>query len=120
MKIRCQANSLRFRLRKSDVEALSKEGKLRADIAFGLGFELYTATIPSMAASLVGGLLRVGLPISIAKAWMASDAVAIEESLSLGKAQSLHILIEKEFPCQHQPDEENQDTFGELAGDQMA
>lgn len=116
MKIRCQANSLRFRLRKSDVETLSREGRLREEIAFGLSFELYTATIPKMAASLANGLLRVGLPIGTAEAWMTSDMVAIEGELSSGKAHNLHVLIEKDFPCEHRPDEDKQDTFEELAG----
>jgi hypothetical protein len=116
MKIRCQANSLRFRLRKSDVETLRVQGKVSEAIALGLAFELYAAALPAPTAALDGGLLRIGLPEEQLRAWMSSDAVGIEAELALSQGPGLHLLIEKDFPCQHRPHEDKQDTFEELAG----
>lgn len=116
MKIRCQANSLRFRLRKSDVETLRVQGKVSEAIALGLAFELYAAALPAPTAALDGGLLRIGLPEEQLRAWMSSDAVGIEAELALSQEPGLHLLIEKDFPCQHRPHEDKQDTFEELAG----
>jgi hypothetical protein len=116
MKIRCQANSLRFRLGKSDVETLREQGKVREAITLGLSFELYAAALPAPAAALDGGLLRIGLPAGQLEDWVSSDVVGIEAELDLGQGPSLHLLIEKDFPCQHRPHEDKQDTFEELAG----
>ena len=37
MKIRCHANSIRLRVRKSDVEILENNGAVREEILFGPG-----------------------------------------------------------------------------------
>ena len=120
MKIRCTANHLRFRLRKSDVEELSRRQYVRENILIApgqsLSFELTIAPVEAFQSSFQDGLLRISLPPAVARHWIETEEVGIEGRQSLDNGQILDILIEKDFPCKHQPQEEKGDTFQELVG----
>lgn len=119
MKIRCTANHLRFRLRKSDVEELSGHQSVRETISIApgqrLAFELAAAPVDALQASYQEGVVRVSIPTATAQNWIDTDEVGIEGQYAFGKGETLSILIEKDFPCKHQPQEEKGDTFQELA-----
>ncbi len=120
MKIRCTANHLRFRLGKSDVEELSLHLRVRETILIASGqnlaFELAIGPAESIQPSFREGLVRISLPAAAARQWIGTDEVGIELQHPLDKGEMLNILIEKDFPCKHQPEEEKGDTFQELAG----
>lgn len=119
MKIRCQAGSIRLRLRKSDIEALNKTGAVQEEIMFAPGqsliFELALADVPALSAMVQGSLASVRIPRAAGRQWIDTEQVGLEGLQDAGKGQELHILIEKDFPCKHQPMEDKSDTFQELA-----
>ncbi|MCB0643174.1 MAG: hypothetical protein KDC44_16110 [Phaeodactylibacter sp.] len=120
MKLRCTHNSIRIRLRKSELELLRSTGMVRETISFPGGtvfsFELnINAQSSEVVADIHNGELDVCLPVEMANQWIDTDQVGIEVEQLLPDGQQLHLLIEKDFPCQHRPEEDKSDTFIELA-----
>ncbi|MCC6462285.1 MAG: hypothetical protein IT260_17590 [Saprospiraceae bacterium] len=123
MKIRCEQNSVRFRLRKSELVQLKAEQWLTTALHLPNGatfsWELVLddqALDPSAAFS--EGVLRITIPQRQAMHWMDSEAVVgLEYFQPLGEGQALHILVEKDFPCKDRADEDQSDFFAELAED---
>lgn len=123
MKLRCTHNSIRIRVRKSDLDKLDQEGQVKEQINLGgnviFEFSLNKASSTKIiTANLQGSLLSVSLPESSAHHWIHSNEVGMEITQALSKDESLHILIEKDFPCTDRENEDKSDTFWELAGDQ--
>lgn len=118
MKIRCTTNSIRLRVRKSDLETLQEKGIIREKNIFAPGQVLiYTLAIwegDILHANFNGGELRVEIPKSIAVAWIGSSRVGIESVQHTG-GEDLFILIEKDFPCRHTEESDRGNTFYELA-----
>ncbi|MEO0474238.1 MAG: hypothetical protein AAF206_31815 [Bacteroidota bacterium] len=120
MKLRCVQNSIRLRLRKSELQQLQQEGQVSESIHFpggqALHFSLKSRSgIADIQAVMEAGELAIILPQQISHTWINSQEVGIEKSLPLPNQQSLHILIEKDFPCTDREDEDKSDTFWELA-----
>ena len=124
MKLRCTENSIRLRLRKSDITALAEHGKIRETVQFpttqSLSFELRLSPVNEISAALDQATIIVDVPQEAGKDWINSNQVGIEKELSLTSNASLHILIEKDFPCKDRPDEDKSDTFEELASEEGA
>jgi hypothetical protein len=118
MKLRCTENSLRLRVRKSDLEVLQKNGSITATVIFALDqkleFTLKTSSISAIYAEFTGGQITVFLPASEAEQWISSQQVGLEKNQVLPDGQYLNLLIEKDFPCQHVPENQFNDTFHEL------
>ena len=120
MKIRTTHNSIRYRLRKSEIDALINEGVITESISFPSGHELKSAlqisdVIMNCEAGFDGNAITISLPTAMASQWMNTSQVGIEEHLALPNGAKLHILIEKDFPCLDRPNEDKSDTFWELA-----
>ena len=122
MKLRLQANSLRLRLKRGEVEQLIAEGAVEESVAFGkdqvLRFRLQTVRVVSVPhAVFAAGEVDVAVPLETAVKWAAGNEVGIEAIQSARDNSSLHILIEKDFACLNGLDEQNIDTFpNPLAG----
>lgn len=114
MKLRFAANSLRLRLRKSDIELLKKQGFVKVWIPFGesqpLAYELRLDDSAGITARFENNEILVQLPRQEAAIWMDSDQVSLAHN-----TDTLHLLIEKDFPCKHTSTEDKEDTFYELA-----
>lgn len=122
MKIRCEYNSIRLRLRKSEVAQLRAEKWIETTVHFPDGpvfaWELTLSSHkPEMAAQFDGGRISIAVPIEQAQAWMDTDAVSLEQFIPLSGGGSLHLLIEKDFPCKDRPEEDKADFFNELAAE---
>ncbi len=122
MKLRTTHNSIRIRIRKSEIEELKAEGKVVERIQFPLGILFrFALQIEDMkdgvTASLEDNFLRVSIPKAEADAWINSNLVGIEKHISVPNGEALHVLIEKDFPCLDRPEEDKSDTFWELAPD---
>jgi hypothetical protein len=122
MKFRCTGNSIRLRVRKSDLEALQMRGAIREEIIFApgqtLAFVLELGQGEGLQAAFSGGVVRVVVPEPMATAWIASSEVGLEAVQETdGQAGSLHIQVEKDFPCRHTSEANREDTFYELAPD---
>jgi hypothetical protein len=118
MKLRLEGNSIRLRVRKSDINTLQKNGAITETLTFPNGdvFQYQLAiknTALDIESQLISNILTVSIPLSIATDWMQTDAVGIEKTLPNG----LFILIEKDFPCTDRPWEDTSDTFFELVNE---
>ena len=122
MKLRCTENSIRIRIRKSELDQLAQTKRVEEKVRFGsqvvLTFALsINETMQQVAATLLDNNLVVSLPKSAANEWINSNQVGIEVNKETGDDQNLHILIEKDFPCLDRENEDKSDTFWELASD---
>lgn len=112
MKLRCAENSLRLRVRKSDVEQLQNQGFIQESVTFGidqiLQYRLLISDVKELSASFENGLILVQIPEKEAAHWINSDQVGLE------RKGTPHILIEKDFPCRHTSTEDKGDTYYEL------
>ncbi len=119
MKLRCTKNSIRLRLRKSDIENLSQQQKVSDSINFGmttpLSYTLAISDTTQIEAKNMNSSIYIIVPKSRANKWINSDQVSIEETVEFGNGQTLHVLIEKDFPCLDRENEDKSDTFFELA-----
>lgn len=119
MKFRCTSNSIRFRVRKSDIELLRKVGEISDQVQFGggqvFGYALRQGAYAELGASFESGQILVRIPVAQATAWMDSEEVGISGVIPFGDGQTLQILIEKDFPCRHTSEQNRQDTYFELA-----
>ena len=121
MKLRLEGNSIRLRVRKSDLIKLQKEGVIKETLMFpnntAFNYQLITDNNgDTINAQLSAEGITVLIPLSIATTWLRSDAVGLEQTLNSG----LFILIEKDFPCTDRPWEDTNDTFFELVNEKEA
>jgi len=123
MKLRCVRNSIRLRVRKSEIAQLSQGMVIREEVGFpgetpGLIFSLeMSSDLPKVNASFKNNLTGRVTPKAQAQHWINTDEVSIEEKLSINDAEQLHLLIEKDFPCTDREEEDKSDLFGELTNE---
>lgn len=120
MKLRFDHQSIRLRVRKSDVEKLSREGFIQETVYFPgsrLVYRLETdAHIGEIMASMDGTALVVRIPAQQAEAWITSETVGVYATLYTGVSEHpLNVMVEKDFPCRHNSAADNADTFVELS-----
>ncbi len=120
MKLRCDQNSLRLRLRRSEIEKFRLGESLRTDVYFSYGFSFsyelrHDPDATEIRATSFGGAISIAVPTELAKKWANSDEIALEQFQKIDHTTNLHILIEKDFPCKDRPDEDKTDFFTELA-----
>ncbi len=120
MKLRCEQNGIRLRLRRSELVQLRTEKWLQTTVHFPDGrvfvWELVLRDdLSEIDAHFVEGRIRIQVPEPSAHRWMDTEAVSMERFLPLADGHALHILIEKDFPCKDRPDEDKSDFFTELA-----
>ena len=122
MKLRCTSNSIRIRLRKSEIQQLDQENRVVESVSFPIGERLiFSLSIGSdtlqIQASFNQNTIEIILPQEEANQWISTNQVGIEYYLPLADENQLHILIEKDFPCIDRANEDKSDTFWELASD---
>jgi hypothetical protein len=120
MKLRFDHQSLRLRVRKSDVEKLSQDGFVEETVQFPLGRLVYRLEIGDnvqpLSASMEAHLICVRIPADEASEWINTENVGIYGSLHTDvEKKMLEILIEKDFPCKHGSTADNADSFEELS-----
>ena len=120
MKFRSTGNSIRLRLRKSELAQLKTEQVVQESLAFPTGqtfhFKLVISTTHQQVyADFETNAIIVHLPQKAANQWIETNEVGIEQYLSLSDGQQLQVLVEKDFPCNDRADEDKSDTFWELS-----
>lgn len=116
MKLRCITNSIRLRLRKSDVKFLADNDRIRDWINFpnGVPFEFgIDVNHGNPSASFEDNCLLVTIPKNQIDQWIHTDEVSLAIELPTLDNGRLKILIEKDFPCKHTGDDFD-DTYHEL------
>lgn len=120
MKLRCTTNSIRMRIRKSELSQLAANKSVEEQIHFGNNtifsfvLEIHENT-EQVAATFFQNNLVVSLPTEVAHEWINSKQVGIEVHHLVAENEQLHILIEKDFPCLDREEEDKSDTFWELS-----
>lgn len=120
MKLRFDHQSIRLRVRKSDLEKLGRLGFVEETVQFPSGTLVYRLEMLEQAnavqVSLAGEAITVTLPIDQAKSWIDSEDVGIYANLPTKQTDILlAVVIEKDFPCKHGSAHDNADTFEELS-----
>jgi hypothetical protein len=115
MKLRIEGNSIRLRVKKSDLETLKKHRIVRESVAFIKGFHFYyelktDEKIKTIEASFSSGTIAVSIPLDMAHAWIDTEQVGVQNNSENG----LFVLVEKDFPCKTRSDEDKNDFFKEL------
>lgn len=103
MKLRIQDNSIRYRLTRTEVDALSSEGSVSASVSFPNGSRLeYSIETSSLTgqprADYSAERLVVQIPQATARQWAATEEVSIRGAQPLEDGE-LSILVEKDFAC---------------------
>ncbi|MEM1215378.1 MAG: hypothetical protein AAGJ82_06830 [Bacteroidota bacterium] len=119
MKLRCNTNSIRLRLRRSEIADLLRTGAVRESVAFGpkqlFAYTLRLADdVDALQAAQTADGITVSIPRSLGQRWGESEQVGLETEQTVGEGLSLHLLVEKDFPCYTRPGEDKADFFGEL------
>ncbi len=120
MKLRTTHNSIRIRVRKSELDILKEKQIIQESIQFPSGtlfkFALKIADNDQLVnAILEENYLLLSISKTAASQWINTNEVSIESKVNLPKDEQLHLLIEKDFPCLDRPEEDKSDTFWELA-----
>jgi hypothetical protein len=123
MKLRLQANSIRLRLKRLEVEQLACGGRVEEKILFGPKDEAFlyvleaSCGVTRIEARFQPHGIVVEVPAAHVAHWATSEQVGIEGFQIAGDSAKLHILIEKDFACLNGSDDQNIDTFpNPLAG----
>jgi hypothetical protein len=118
VKLRLQFNSIRFRLKRSEVDQFVQTGRSEEKIFLGTGADQIfryvlesTSAVSATRAVLTPRALIVQVPTEAVIRWASSDQIGIESEQPVAHQAHLRILIEKDFACIDGTDEENVDTF---------
>ena len=111
MKLRIQGNSLRFRLTRSEVARLDKDGLIAETTYFGVGHSLTyrlrkEADGIDVRAEHAGGVITVSAPAAEVHKWATTDEVGIAARDSVPS-----IAIEKDFRCLTRREEDEVDAY---------
>ena len=120
MKLRCETNSIRLRLRRSEIEQLLQIGQVEEQVAFGPERSFrYVLRLDALQDDILAQAHPYGLelciPEKLGRNWCLSDMVGLEANQPIDGKDQLQLLIEKDFPCVTRPDEDPNDFFQELA-----
>lgn len=106
MKLRLLDNSIRLRLKRSEIQEVLSTGLLSRSTRLMPDRELrYTLaideTFTAVALDFGGEEIRFRVPSRVMREWATTSQVSIESSQRCGDV-ALRILIEKDFVCAHQ------------------
>ncbi|SDD98148.1 hypothetical protein SAMN04487996_10333 [Dyadobacter soli] len=114
MKIRIYRNSVRFRLSKTEVGRLEEEGYLEETTDFGpsqLSYAIRKSTGNELEARFEQNKITLEVPEKLLTGWAANNTVGFEGNMPLGEGSSLYLLIEKDFKCLDNVEEDQSDNY---------
>lgn len=109
MKIRIKGNSLRYRLTKSDLANLIKNKELAEESHFlsdKLTYRIVMADSDTITADFINGAITTNLPVNMALSLWQTEQVGFAD-----KSGPVHLLIEKDFTCLDEVEEDQSDNF---------
>lgn len=116
MKIRIQGNSLRYRLKQFEVEALAEKKIVKEVISFGeeekyqLQFVLQIVN-EEFSLEQKATIIQLNIPENIAAEWASTELVGFEQNIRTAKGKEINILVEKDFKCLTRSDEEEVGSY---------
>jgi len=118
MKLRISGNSIRLRVRRSEVAKLIAGERIVETVHLGGGEQgaltYALGTEPDAAGVQLryeGREILVLLPKDEARAWAGTEQVGIYAAVDVGASGKLDVIVEKDFACLDLSDAENEDTF---------
>ena len=117
MKVRISGNTIRFRLKQSEVQKFREQGNLTETLAFGtedadiLSFTLSVSSANEFGILNTNNVIIVKVPDTVANEWTHTQLVGFEEKIDTGKGKIIKILVEKDFKCLDGSDQENEDSY---------
>jgi hypothetical protein len=106
---------VRFRLNKPEVAILAKQGFLEAQTNFGSAVFFYAikadTASDTMHADLESNRIVLYVPEGEIINWPDNDKVSIRFSQDLKNGKSLSLLLEKDFVCLDDTDEDQSDNY---------
>jgi len=109
MKIRIKGNSIRYRLTRSEVEGLGADSPLSETVDFGntqLVYRVSCAEGEKLVMSFDGHIINLDFPLSLLSEWQSTEKVGYS-----GQSGRLNVLIEKDFTCLDNVDEDQSDNY---------
>jgi hypothetical protein len=118
MKLRIRGDSMRLRLKRSEVDLLATGASIVEETHFPgavLTYRLDVSDNSSISANFDNGSLVVSLPRLKVLDWASTDEVSLFTEQQLSGSGSLSLLIEKDFKClepgHHRECADDEDTF---------
>lgn len=112
MKIRIRGNSIRYRLDKTDVQTLNETGKVEEETHIGTGvLHFCVRTGDKTKVKLEGSGVHMTLPAAQVKEWAETDQVGIQFDQQNADNSLLKVLIEKDFKCLTEREEDDSSAF---------
>jgi len=114
MKLRIKANSIRYRLSKTDVSRLADTGYLEEYTAFPgkqLTYALQKTDAEVLSASFLDDTITLFIPDTFVKEWPDNDVIGLDTRMPLPGNESLYLLIEKDFVCLDDTTEDQSDNY---------
>ena len=109
MKIRIKGNTLRYRLTKSDIAGLKDVGYLQEHTNFAgqpLTYAVQTINSNALSAQYQQHTITLFVPKQMVAELTDTERVGFE-----AKSGDLHLLIEKDFTCLDEVDEDQSDNY---------
>ncbi|TMM56682.1 hypothetical protein FEE95_09265 [Maribacter algarum] len=115
MKIRIRGNSIRYRLTKSEVETFCNTGRLEETTDFGNTIFTYALEakegIDTLAAQFRDQTITLFLETGMSKIWFESNQIGFSRSVRGLNGSELKLLIEKDFVCMDEREEDQSDNY---------
>jgi len=114
LKVRIKGNSIRYRLTKSEVNQFCSNGLITDSVNFGgniLTYSLAAYADDSMIACFENKNITIKVPENYRKEWLQAHKISFQNDMILGDGNILNILIEKDFVCLDERDEDESDNY---------
>jgi predicted nucleotidyltransferase len=109
MKIRIKGNALRYRLTKSDISALADNGYLQEQTDFvgqSLIYALKITDDDTLSAEFFNNTITFFIPKQMVAEMINTEKIGFED-----KSSPLQLLIEKDFTCLDNVEEDQSDNY---------
>ena len=116
MKLRIHGNSLRIRLTRPEVGRLADTGYLEEQTLFFAGNKLVYALQSvdhgdELSATFDTNKITMFVPGKLIEHWPQNDVVGFDARLPLTGRDTLYLLLEKDFVCRHETEEDQRDHY---------
>jgi len=109
MKLRILGNSIRLRLSQSEVDEIQNGNSVQEHVQFGTNvfvYELKPTSSSELNARFENNTIVVEIPFVLGNEWAAGNEVSLN-----GQAGPVKLLIEKDFKCLTDRNEDESDLF---------
>ncbi len=114
MKLRIKGNTLRLRLTKSELAYFENTNFIEEKTVFGnsiFSYSLCAENIDALTATLENNKISVHMPFPMAKEWTDTQKVGFKSEMEIGDNKKLFILVEKDFKCLDETNEDQSDNY---------